>query len=505
MAAPMETDYVDKGAPEEGHGYDFDCIVVGGGSGGLAFAQEAAKYAKKKIAVLDFVKPSPQGTSWGLGGTCVNVGCIPKKLMHYAAVIGEVHLKDSKHYGWQLDAHSVQHDWMKMKEAVQDHIGSLNWGYRTALRDKGVEYINALATFIDPHTIECVTKAKKVSRLTARRFLVAVGGRPKLPPIPGIEYCITSDDLFSMDNPPGKTLVIGASYVALECAGFLAGFRYDVTVMARSIVLRGFDQQMAEAIREYMESHGTKFIRPAVPTKIEKEGEKLKATWKDATTGQEASDVFDTVLVAVGRQADTAKLGLEKAGVNYDSTGDFKIPVVNERTNVPHIYALGDCIKGPWELTPVAIKAGRFLARRLYLNSAVTLEYAKIPTTVFTPLEYGCIGLSEETANQQFGEENIEVYHAYFKPLEWTVAEREDNACYLKLVINKSDQNRVVGFHYTGPNAGEVTQGYAVAIKMGARKEDFDNTVGIHPTCSEEFVQMNITKRSGEDAKKTGC
>jgi thioredoxin reductase (NADPH) len=341
-----------SGAPA--HEFTYDLIVIGGGSGGLAVSKEAAALGAK-VAVLDFVKPSWHGTTWGLGGTCVNVGCIPKKLMHTAALLGEA-THDAKAYGWKVGDDKPAHDWAAMVSGVQDHIASLNFGYRVALREKAVKYENALGSFVDPHTIAMRDKKGKVTNITGRRIVIAVGGRPKtldipggatavgggagriaaqlarrlggllqssLPPPPtpspraraGGEHAISSDDLFSLDHAPGKTLVVGASYVALECAGFLSGLGYDTTVMVRSILLRGFDQQIAEQIGAYMAETGTKFIRPAVPTHIDKQEDgKLKVSWT-VDGGGESSDVFDTVFVATGRGADTAKLNLAAAGV----------------------------------------------------------------------------------------------------------------------------------------------------------------------------------------------
>ena len=371
--------------------------------------------------------------------------------------------------------------------------------------EKGVDYKNALGTFVSPHTLELTDKKGKKSTITARRIVVAVGGRPKPLDVPGGELAISSDDLFSLPHAPGRTLVVGASYVALECAGFLRGLGYDVSVMVRSILLRGFDTDCAEMIGKHMEGTGVRFLRPATPTSIEKQANgKLKVSWVNAETGVAASELFDSVFTATGRAPDTAKLGVAAAGVAVDSEG--KIPVVGEQTNVPHVYAIGDVVSGGLELTPVAIMAGRLLARRIYGGSTQGMDYDKVPTAVFTPLEFGNCGLSEAQAQAKFGAEAVEVYHSQMTPLEWAIVEqRPQNACYAKLVVNKADAQRVVGFQLLGPNAGEVTQGWACALRLGATYESFSQTVGIHPTVAEEFTTLAITKGSGESAEKGGC
>ncbi|XP_053113417.1 thioredoxin reductase 1, cytoplasmic isoform X2 [Hemicordylus capensis] len=487
--------------------YDYDLIVIGGGSGGLAASKEAAKLGKK-VLVLDFVVPTPLGTRWGLGGTCVNVGCIPKKLMHQTALLGQA-IKDAPKFGWQLDE-KVNHSWDTMTEAVQNYIGSLNWGYRVSLRENNVTYENAYGEFVGPHKIKATNNKGVEKFYTAERFLIATGERPRYLGIPGDkEYCITSDDLFSLAYCPGKTLVVGASYVALECAGFLAGLGLDVTVMVRSILLRGFDQDMANQIGQHMEEHGVKFIRRYVPTKVEqiKEGYPglLKVTAHSAENSEVIEGEYNTVLLAIGRDACTRKIGLEEVGVKInEKTG--KIPVNDgEQTNVPYIYAIGDVLEGKMELTPVAIHAGRLLVRRLYGGSRIKCDYVNVPTTVFTPLEYGACGYSEEKAIEKFGEDNIEVYHSYFWPLEWTVPSRDNNKCYAKVICHIRDKDRIVGFHVLGPNAGEITQGFAAAIKCGITKEQLDSTIGIHPVCAEIFTTLSVTKRSGGDILQSGC
>ncbi|XP_078423920.1 thioredoxin reductase 1, cytoplasmic-like [Cetorhinus maximus] len=487
--------------------YDYDLIVIGGGSGGLAASKEAAKYGKK-VLVLDYVTPTPLGTTWGLGGTCVNVGCIPKKLMHQAAILHQS-LQDARKFGWMFDE-QVSHDWTTMKDAVKDYIGSLNWGYRVSLRDKGVTYVNACGEFVGPHKIKATNKKGKETFYTAETFILATGERPRYLGILGDkEHCITSDDLFSLPYCPGKTLVVGASYVALECAGFLAGLGLDVTVMVRSILLRGFDQQMANLIGDYLESHGVKIIWQFVPSKIEQIEQgtpgKLKVTAQSVDGSGKMEEEYNTVLLAVGRDANTKNIGLEKVGVKINEKSG-KIPVNDlEQTNVPNIYAIGDILDGKLELTPVAIQAGRLLAGRLYGGSSVKCDYVNVPTTVFTPLEYGACGYSEEKAIEKHGTENVEVYHSYFWPLEWTVPSRDNNKCYAKVICNKQDHNRVIGFHVLGPNAGEITQGFGAAMKCGMTKEQLDSTIGIHPVCAEIFTTLSVTKQSGENVQQSGC
>ncbi|XP_062839113.1 thioredoxin reductase 1, cytoplasmic isoform X2 [Anolis carolinensis] len=499
---------LDVNGRAEGASYDYDLIVIGGGSGGLAASKEAAKLGKK-VMVLDFVVPTPMGTTWGLGGTCVNVGCIPKKLMHQTALLGQA-LRDAPKFGWKLDDKAVKHSWDTMTEAIQNYIGSLNWGYRVSLREKSITYENAYGEFAGPHKIKATNNKGIEAFYTAEKFLIATGERPRYLDIPGDkEYCITSDDLFSLPYCPGKTLVVGASYVALECAGFLAGLGLDVTVMVRSIFLRGFDQDMANKVGDYMEDHGIKFIKKYVPKKIEQIKKGTPGLLKVTAHATEGSEIFqgeyNTVLLAIGRDACTRKIGLEKVGVKInEKTG--KIPVNDvEQTNVPYIYAIGDVLEGKLELTPLAIQAGRLLAQRLYGGSKKKCDYVNVPTTVFTPMEYGACGYSEEKAIEKYGVKNIEVYHSYFWPLEWTVPSRDNNRCYAKVICLIPEKQRVIGFHVLGPNAGEVTQGFAAAIKCGMTKDLLDSTIGIHPVCAEIFTTLSVTKRSGENILQSGC
>ncbi|TPP66894.1 putative pyridine nucleotide-disulfide oxidoreductase [Fasciola gigantica] len=387
--------------------YDYDLVVIGGGSGGLAASKEAARFGAK-TAVFDFVVPTPQDTTWGLGGTCVNVGCIPKKLMHQAALLREG-MSDSVHFGWKWDSEKIEHDWAQIVENIGNHIHSLNWGYRTQLRSINVEYVNAFAEVVDPHTIKYTKKNKETGTVTAKVIILATGERPRYPGIPGDkEYAITSDDLFWLPYPPGKTLVVGASYVALECAGFLTRFGFDTTVMVRSIFLRGFDQQMADMIGEYMKEHGTKFVRSCVPTAI---------------------------VMAIGRDPTWDRKAMESVGLKLDKAKRV-VCADNEQSSVDSIYAIGDIVSGKPQLTPVAIHAGRYLARRLYAGDIELTDYVNVPTTIFTPIEYGACGLSEEDAITKYGKENIEVSMFSHSQTFWTVRIHfvNEEVCYLRYI-----------------------------------------------------------------------
>ncbi|RLN94447.1 hypothetical protein BBJ28_00006437 [Nothophytophthora sp. Chile5] len=490
--------------------YDYDMVVIGGGSGGLACSKEAALFGKK-VCVLDYVKPSPQGTSWGLGGTCVNVGCIPKKLMHQSALIGEVLHRDSKNFGWNVaspDGGDPTFDWKQLVSSVNGYIKSINFKYKVELRSKYVKYENFLGSFVDPHTLELWHPRKGTKQITTRHVVIAVGGRPRQLTCPGAEHAISSDDIFWMKKKaPGKTLVVGASYVALECAGFLKGMGFEVKVMVRSILLRGFDQDMANKIGEFMEvESGIEFIRETVPQSITKlENEQLLVKWTLAD-GESCEETFDTVLNATGRDPDVAKLGLDKAGVKLnEKTG--RVWVKNEQTSTPNVFAIGDVIDAP-ELTPVAIQAGRLLSRRLYNNSTAQMDYEKVCTAVFTPIEYGCCGLSEEDSKERLGDENVEIYHKNFVPLEWSLSEESRPSaelCYVKVICDKTRDLFVVGFHYLGPNAGEVTQAIGLAMKLGFTYDQMVDVVGIHPTTAEAFTTLEVTKSSGATTTGGGC
>lgn len=486
--------------------YDYDLFVVGGGSGGMAASKHAASKYGKRVAVADFVKPSPAGTTWGLGGTCVNVGCIPKKLCHFAAQAPEFQ-QDFHALGWEFQA---KHSWDSMIKSINGHIKSLNWGSKTELKSNSVKYYNSFATFVDAHTIQLTDKNGKEETVTADQILLAPGGRPNLGGYQGAEECcISSDDIFWQKKPPGKTLVVGASYIALECAGFLAGLGFDTTVMVRSILLRGFDRDMSDKIGDFMEGHtGVKFARGMVPSKFE----------KDANTGKtivyvdgKEYGLYDTVLLAIGRTGLAATLNLESAGLmeaegHWDKRSGKIVVDDKDCTPVPHIHAIGDIAKGRLELTPVAIQSGRLLVDRLYGGVTKLMDYKNVPTTVFTPIEFGTVGYNEDEAKESFPEENrLAVYHGYFTPLEWKCNhDRPATACYMKYICDTTNNDKILGMHVLGPNAGEMIQGFATAIKCGVTREILNDTVGIHPTCAESMCDLKDLKQEGVELDGPG-
>ena len=491
----------------ENHDFDYDFLVIGGGSGGLS-CSKAAHNLGRKVGMLDYIKPSPIGTTWGMGGTCVNVGCVPKKLMHQAAIQGH-NAHDGKAFGWKHHEEKSEHDWHTLVKNVTNHIKGINQDYEDSYRDQGIDYINAFGSFIDKNTVKCVNYDKNEEKIiTADKILIAIGERPVYPPEIDPKYVITSDDLFRLPYNPGKVLIIGASYIALECAGFLKGLGNEVDVMVRSIFLRGFDQEMAEKIGKALELEGVKFIRPdtvkSIEQLIEPSLENKEPGLYQVTSEKGHSDQYQTILYAIGRKADLKTLNLDEIGVQYEKN---KVIVDDfEQTNINNIYAIGDVAKNRPQLTPAAIHGGRTLANRLFGHksltgdNAVPTDYVNIPTTVFTPLEYSSVGYSEEQAIEKFSAENVSTYYKTFKPLEYSLPRRFYGHCYMKVLVEKIS-DKVIGMHYLGPNAGEVMQGFAAAVKCGMTKKQLDNTVGIHPTTAEAFCSMTVTKEQGGKAQ----
>jgi len=359
---------------------------------------------------------------------------------------------------------------------------------------------------LDEHTIELTDSKGGKEQVTSEKILIAVGGRPNYSEVEGAkEFCITSDDLFSLKKSPGKTLVVGASYIALECGGFLNSLGYETSIMVRSILLRGFDQGCANKIGNHMQKKGVQFIRQSVPTKYSRsENGRILVNYHDSVEKSDKAEEFDTVLLAVGRSADTQNILPDNSNVKLSKWGKV---IVNEaeQSSVENIFAIGDCTEGRPELTPVAIFAGKLLARRLFQKEGKTflMDYRNVATTIFTPIEYGTVGYSEEDAIKSFGKENIISYHSAFAPPEWCFTDENTDECYIKIVVTKDD-DKVVGFHIVSPYAGEITQGISVAMKAGMTKEHLDNTVAIHPTIAEEMTMLKSTTEEELKASR-GC
>lgn len=499
--------------------FSHDFAVIGGGSGGLAAAKEAAR-SGVKVVLFDHVTPSHRGTTWGFAGTCVNVGCIPKKLFHYSSLLGES-LHDLKLAGWGdviNSSISANHKWSEMVETVTSYIKKLNFSYRTGARSAGVEYINARARFASPddeNLLEYTLKGEKKT-IRAKHILVAVGARPTLPSVKGIEHAITSDDIFFMKKAPGKTLVVGGGYIAMECAGFLTGLGYPTTVCVRSRPLRNFDVDMAGKVHAIMRELGTDFHIGKTPVDLMKKQD-IDDSSIEVRFDDGSNETFDTVLIATGRTPATGDLGLPRSA-SISSAGKLLADSHCLVKGTSSIYAVGDCLEGSPELTPVAIKDGELLARRLFHGEDKVFDKTFIPTTVFTPSEYGSVGLSEEQAISQFGKDAVESFLYEWPSLERAAFHREKpfsrrsnetdveqgNNCFTKLVVHKTDRQKVIGFHFIGPNAGEVTQGFALAVKLGATKADFDDLIGIHPTDAEALCALSVTKSSGDNFVASG-
>lgn len=484
--------------------FDYDLFVIGGGSGGLASAKRAKLFGKK-VGLADFVKPSPLGTKWGLGGTCVNVGCIPKKLFHHTSYLSKIR-NDQKEMGFDINTDTYP-KWDHVIKKITNHIKSLNFGYRTQLSKANIDYINALASFKDPNTLLLKNSQGEIKEITAKNILISVGGRPNYLDVEGCkELCITSDDIFYLKNDPGKTLVIGAGYIALECGGFLKGLGKDVDVLHRSVILRGFDNDVKKRLVNHLEDFGINFIKGNA-YKFTKKNDRIVVDIKHENENGEIiniQQIYDTVLIATSRTADLKEMNLKKIKVKINSKGEIEINDKYE-SSIKNVYAVGDCKNIGPELTPVAIKEGIYLAEGLFNNNWRKIDYEKVASTLFTPLEYSFVGLTEEIANQKYGEKEIEIYHTSFKPLEWVINfNYKSDSCYTKIIILKKSR-KILGIHYLGPNAGEVIQGFAISVRLGLKYEDVYDTIGIHPTCAEELVSLEFTKRENPDAAKDGC
>jgi glutathione reductase (NADPH) len=406
------------------------------------------------------------------GGTCVNVGCIPKKLFSYAAHFRE-DFEIARGYGWTVG--EARFDWPTLLKNKDREIARLNAVYESVLVKAGVEIHRSRATVKGPHEVEIAGRVK-----TAKHILVATGSWPVLPPIPGIEHAITSNEAFVLERLPRRAIVVGAGYIALEFASIFHGLGVETTLTYRGKrLLRGFDAEIGTRIAEEMSAKGVGICLGCEPAAMRKRGSAIEIEFTDGSLRE-----AELVMFATGRRANTAKLGLEHAGVKLAADGAV---IVNpySASSVPSIHAVGD-VTNRINLTPVATAEAMWLARTLFRGEPTAVDHDNVPTAVFANPNIATVGLSEEKARERHGD--IDLYKASFRGLKLTMTEKKERT-FMKLVVERASQ-RVLGAHMIGPDAGEVIQGIAIAVKLGATKQQFDQTIGIHPTAAEEFVTM---------------
>ncbi|WP_114010476.1 glutathione-disulfide reductase [Cohaesibacter intestini] len=445
--------------------FDYDLFVIGAGSGGVRAARMAATYGAK-VAIAE---------EYRVGGTCVIRGCVPKKLMVYASKFSH-EFEDAAGFGWTVG--ESQFDWNTLIANKDAEIDRLNGLYIKNLERHNVEIIQSRAELEAPHRIRLTGEDRSV---TARTILIATGGVPNLPlDLPGVEHLITSNEVFHLDEQPKRVLITGGGYIALEFAGIFNGLGTETTVLYRGEeILRGFDDDVRATLHEEMEKRGVRIVLHDVLTSVEKKADGLHVTTKQGETM-----VVDQILSGIGRSPYTKGLGLETVGVELDSKGAIKVDAQN-RTNVDHIYAVGD-VTNRVNLTPVAIREGAALAETLFNDNPTIVDYENIPTAVFTQPEIGTVGMTEAEAIATH--DNLDIYLAKFRPMKNTLA-GNDEKMLMKLIVD-ADSDKVLGCHILGPDSGEMSQLLGIAIKMGATKANFDATMAVHPTASEELVTM---------------
>ncbi len=447
--------------------FDYDLFVIGGGSAGVRAARMAAQRGAR-VALAEAAQ---------LGGTCVNLGCIPKKLYSYAAHYGEA-FEEAAGYGWQVEGHPTL-DWATLKSRRAQEISRLNGIYRGLLDKAGVHILQDWAQLTDAHTVQLAGSRQRVS---ARHILVATGGRPHVPDIPGRELVITSNEMFDLEPFPQRLLVVGGGYIASEFASIFQGLGAQVTQLYRGgQILRGFDAEIASFVAAEMQKKGVQLRLQADITAVRRGHTGLQATLQN---GEELE--ADAVLYATGRVPLVQGLGLEAAGVRLSDKGAIEVDA-QYRTSVPSILAAGD-VTARVQLTPVALAEAMVIVDTLFGAGTRTLDYDFIPTAVFTHPSIGTVGYTEEAARERFGGDDIRVFRSEFKALRHTLSGSTERTL-MKLVVQTST-DRVVGLHMVGAEAGEIVQGFAVALRAGATKAVFDGTIGIHPTAAEEFVTM---------------
>ncbi|MPW37439.1 glutathione-disulfide reductase [Vibrio sp. B1Z05] len=446
----------------------FDYICIGGGSGGIASANRASMYGAK-VALIE---------AKDLGGTCVNVGCVPKKVMWHGAQVAEAINLYAEDYGFDVELKSF--NWSKLIESRQAYIGRIHQSYDRVLGNNKVNVIKGFAKFIDAKTVEV-----DGTQYTADHILIAVGGRPTIPNIPGAEYGIDSNGFFELNEQPKRVAVVGAGYIAVEIAGVLSalGTQTDLFVRKES-PLRSFDPMIIDTLTEVMAAEGPTLHTHSVPKEVVKEADGSLTLHLE----NGSSHNVDQLIWAIGRHPATDAINLSNTGVATNERGYIKVDEY-QQTNVKGVYCVGDIMEGGIELTPVAVKAGRQLSERLFNNKPeAKMDYNLVPTVVFSHPPIGTIGLTEQQAIEQYGEDKVKVYTSGFTAM-YSAVTKHRQPCKMKLVC-AGDNEQVVGLHGIGFTVDEMIQGFAVAMKMGATKADFDAVVAIHPTGSEEFVTM---------------
>lgn len=448
--------------------FDYDLFVIGAGSGGLAASKSAAAFgAKVAIAEGDLV-----------GGTCVIRGCVPKKLMVYASHFSHFS-QEASGYGWNIPAGKL--DWPKLRDAIQTEVARLNKLHISFLEKSNVELISGFAKFVDAHTVAIGDR-----KFTAERILIAVGGEAYKPNLVGMEYAITSKEMFLLPEFPQRFTVIGGGYIGTEFAGIMHGLGADVTQIIRNhSVLKGFDTDVRASVQEGMVNRGIKFHTgvDSNSLKIIKNEQDLTITFNDVNGNAQQINV-DTVLAATGRKPNLAPLNLEQVGIEVINNA---IAVKEDScTNQPHIYAIGDCTDRV-NLTPVAIAEGRAFADTVYGHTPRFISHSNIPSAVFSQPEAATVGLSEEKARELYGD-HIKIYKTKFRPMFYSLAGGESKTM-MKLIV-VGEEERVLGLQMVGKDAAEIIQGMALVVTMGGCKKDLDNTMAMHPTAAEEFVTM---------------
>jgi glutathione reductase (NADPH) len=452
--------------------YDYDLFTIGAGSGGVAASRRASLFGAR-VAICEERR---------VGGTCVLRGCVPKKLLVYGAHFHE-DFEDAAGYGWSVPTPSF--DWGRLIAAKDKELDRLNGIYLRMLRDAGATLVEGRARVVDPHTVEVAGR-----RYTARYLLVATGSRPYLPELPGIQYAITSEEALSLPSLPRSVAIVGGGYIGVEFAGIFNALGAKVTLVLRSeTVLRGFDQDVRAFLTAELRKKGIEVRCDSFVRDLEQRNGGISLMTRSGETLE-----VDTVLYATGRVPNSHGMGLEEVGVEVDQRGAV---VVDEwsRSAVESIYAIGD-VTDRINLTPVAIAEGRALAETLFHDNPMKMDYANVPSAVFSQPPVGTVGLSEYQARERYGV--VDVYVSSFRPMKHTLSGRDERAM-MKLVVDRASQ-RVLGCHMVGADAPEIVQGLAIALKCGATKAQFDSTVAIHPTAAEEFVLMRDRRPDPEDA-----